>query len=203
MKKLVFLLIAICILLIFTTALTYKRLNNSELYIKNNWSKLQICYQDKSNLFPALISATQNIKNDKNGKYFISLAKIRNQYSKASTLTKYKSLDSKLCILIDSLIVDYPQIESDKVFLDFKEKQIDIDKKLIDFTNEYETSVANYNKLLDSFPTNLLKPFLKLERLDIFSKDTNSPLPISYLAQVKYLTSIKKFEQANYSWSIN
>lgn len=202
MRKMIFLLIAICTLLALTTSWTYKKLCESELSIKQNWMELQLCYEYKANLFPALISFTQNMEREKNGKYFITLAKLRNQYIKATTLNKYRTLDSNFNDLIISLKKDYPQIQSESIFLDFNTKCSSIDVDLTTYSAAYEDSVTDYNELLNSFPLKTIAPIFKLKELDLFDSNLNSALPLSYLVQKEYFTSLKRIEQAQYKWSI-
>lgn len=139
------------------------RINEVEGYIDN-------CIRDKFDLLSKsinVIKGNTDIKEDP----FPEIIKLRSR-----KLSSFE-LDRKLIDPINEFSKiknDYPELMNSSSFVEIDLKLSDIEDNLIAYKDYYNENITKYNKLIRTFPSNIVGKFCKLKERTFFDgKDMN------------------------------
>lgn len=160
-----FILIGIAIILVVFLASTYNSLVNKEEKIGETWGNLQATYQRRTDLVPNLVAVVKG-SSEYERNVLTQLAEAR---SKAANLSvsgdvnyaafqQLEDVQGELAGAVNNtlgIVEAYPDLKASKNFL-YLQTQLEGTERRIKFArNDFNESVAVYNKKVRTFPSNL------------------------------------------------
>jgi LemA protein len=157
---------------------TYNRFIKYKNRIEETWSGIDVALRRRFNLIPNLIRAieryeeheTETFKTKKD--YLIGSDGISNRAEEESRITK--SLSGLL-----ALAEAYPDLKASENFLDLQNGLSEIEEDIQKARNRYNSSVARFNTLIESFPAKFIATKYGFEKKNYFTLDlaTQRELP--------------------------
>ncbi|HXF43943.1 MAG TPA: LemA family protein [Candidatus Paceibacterota bacterium] len=158
MKKYLWVLIAIVVVLSVYVWGAYNSLVNKNEAVVNLWAQVETQYQRRFDLIPNLVESVKGIF-DQERAVFNALAEARAKYSgaasvsaKASAATEVESALSRLLVVVEN----YPQLKSAEnvqtlmIQLEGTENRVSVERK------RYNDGVRDLNIAVKRFPTNII-----------------------------------------------
>jgi LemA protein len=139
----------------------YNTLQQRDEAVKAAWSQIISLYQKRADLVPNLVVVVQGYAKQER-EIFAEVARARASAGQvqvdADSLEQLVGKQQQLTSALSRLIAtaeNYPELKSDKVFLDLSQQLVRIENQLAAARNRYIREVRNYNIVVRSFPTNL------------------------------------------------
>lgn len=166
-------ILVICLIIGIYTTLYNKlqdyiiRINEVEAIIDNNIREKY----DNINKCVSLIKGNEKINQDLDKKMFEEIVRLRTR--KISNF----DLDRKLVETVNSFITikeKYPELKEDEEIQAISKKIEDVDEVLLIHKEYYNKNIAEYNKLVTLFPTNIVAKLCKYEEKRFFDQKNMS-----------------------------
>jgi LemA protein len=178
MQPIVVIVIIIIFVIIAWFINTYNRFVKYKNRIEEAWSGIDVALRRRFNLIPNLIRAieryeeheTEIFKTKKN--YLAGTDGISNRAEEEKRITK--SLSGLL-----ALAEAYPDLKASTNFLDLQNSLSEIEEDIQKARNRYNSNVASFNTLIESFPATFIARKYGFEKKNYFTLDlaTQRELP--------------------------
>ena len=178
MQPIVVIVIFIIFVVVALFINTYNRFIKYKNRIEEAWSGIDVALRRRFNLIPNLIRAieryekheTEIFKTKKD--YLTGSEGISNRAEEESRITK--SLSGLL-----ALAEAYPDLKASENFLDLQNSLDEIEEDIQKARNRYNSSVARFNTLVESFPAKFIAARYGFEKKNYFTLDlaTQRELP--------------------------
>jgi LemA protein len=158
MKKTIYVIIAIVILVSLYGWMTYNSLVSANVGVDTQWAQVETQYQRRFDLIPNLVASVQGIFNQEQSIFF-ALVEARTRYSgatsvnaKAQAATQVETALGRLLAVVEN----YPQLKSSDTVqtlmtqLEGTENRVSVERK------RFNDSVQSYNLLTKRFPSSLI-----------------------------------------------
>lgn len=140
-------------------AATYNQLVRGQQTVDAQWAQVESVYQRRADLIPNLVAVTQGYLVHER-KLFGELAKAREQYVAAAPGSPQRvNAASDLqrgTVRLIALIEQYPQLRSQEVVLGLIDELAGTENRIAVERRRYNERVADYNRLVLSFPRSLV-----------------------------------------------
>lgn len=173
----------------------YNSLQGLDEDVKASWSEVQNQYQRRADLIPNLVNVVKGYASHEQE----TLTKVIEARSKATGVqlqandlsdvekfNQFNEAQSQLTQALSRLMVlteNYPDLKANQNFLDLQAQLEGTENRITVARNRYIEKVAEYNKSVRFFPTNLTAKFL----LDLKVRETFSAAPETQKApEVKF-----------------
>lgn len=151
----------------------YNTIVSNKLKVDNAFATIDTQLNKRFDLIPNLIEVAKSyIKHEEN--IFLNIAKIKTDYSAASTPEEKIKISSKLNDNLKSffaLAESYPDLKSNELFLNLQTELADVEDKIAFSRQFYNDAVFMYNKSIMTFPQNLIATMFRFEKLTPFTVD--------------------------------
>lgn len=144
-------------------AATYNQLVRGQQTVDAQWAQVESVYQRRADLIPNLVAVTQGYLVHERT-LFAELAKARAQYVAAAPGSPQRvNAASDLqrgTVRLIALIEQYPQLRSQEVVLGLIDELAGTENRIAVERRRYNERVADYNRLVLSFPRSLVARLL-------------------------------------------
>jgi LemA protein len=188
-KSKVWLVLAIVLLILISFfGFTYNKLVKSQEAVTKNWSDLQSAYQRRIDLIPSLVSVVKGSSNFEQ-KTLVDLMEVRARAQQttlaanATDIQSYKSQEISQAEVVQTfnkviaIAEKYPDLKTTKSYL-YLQTQLEGTERRIKVSRfDFNSSVAEYNKLVRQFPSNVTAGLFGFKAKEGFSSDISSQNP--------------------------
>ena len=181
-------LVLILVVLVSYLGITYNGLVKSDESVKKNWSDLQSAYQRRIDLIPSLVSVVKGSSNFEQ-QTLESLIAVRAKAqqttlnSNVANVQNYKAQENSQAEVVQTFnkviarIENYPDLKSTKSYLYLQTQLEGTERRIKVSRNDFNSSVADYNKKVRQFPSNLAAKIFGFQGKEGFSSDAGSENP--------------------------
>ncbi len=149
------------------TGCGYNKLQEQDVTIESQWSEVVNQYQRRADLVPNLVEITKKYASHEQ-EVFTQIAQARSQVggmkvtpevlNDPEAMKKYSEAQAQMTGALSRLMAvaeNYPQLKSDKIFLNLQDELAGTENRIAVARGRYIESVAEYNKTVRKFPTNI------------------------------------------------
>ncbi len=149
------------------TGCGYNQLQEQDVTIESQWSEVVNQYQRRADLVPNLVEITKKYASHEE-EVFTQIARARSQVggmkvtpevlNDPEAMKKYSEAQAQMTGALSRLMAvaeNYPQLKSDKIFLNLQDELAGTENRIAVARGRYIESVAEYNKTVRKFPTNI------------------------------------------------
>ncbi len=149
------------------TGCGYNKLQEQDVTIESQWSEVVNQYQRRNSLVPNLVEITKKYASHEQ-EVFTQIAQARSQVggmkvtpevlNDPEAMKKYSEAQAQMTGALSRLMAvaeNYPQLKSDKIFLNLQDELAGTENRIAVARGRYIKSVAEYNKTVRKFPTNI------------------------------------------------
>lgn len=149
------------------TGCGYNQLQEQDVTIESQWSEVVNQYQRRADLVPNLVEITKKYASHEQ-EVFTQIAQARSQVggmkvtpevlNDPEAMKKYSQAQAQMTGALSRLMAvaeNYPQLKSDKIFLNLQDELAGTENRIAVARGRYIESVAEYNKTVRKFPTNI------------------------------------------------
>ncbi len=149
------------------TGCGYNQLQEQDVTIESQWSEVVNQYQRRADLVPNLVEIAKKYASHEE-EVFSQVAQARSQVSgmkvtpevlnDPEAMKKYSEAQAQMTGALSRLMAvaeNYPQLKSDKIFLNLQDELAGTENRIAVARGRYIESVAEYNKTVRKFPTNI------------------------------------------------
>lgn len=153
-------LIAIIVLVILAlfAIVTYNGLVKSRMQTQEAWSQIDVQLKRRNDLIPNLIETVKGYA-DYEEKTFEKITQLRTQVLSASTPNETMQASDALAKQVSGLFAvaeNYPDLKANASFVKLQDELTNTENKISYSRQLYNTTTANYNTKLQTFPSNIL-----------------------------------------------
>lgn len=181
-KKYIFSLIAGIVILAGLSASSYNTLVKKDEKVKLQWSEVQSTYQRRLDLIPNLVNVVKGVSDFEQG----TLEKITEARSKAlsglsaatepnaENYNQQQSLQDSLAAATNRLIVvieKYPTLKGTAAYSGLQAQLEGTERRIKVARNDFNAAVADYNRQVRSFPSNIFSAIFGYKAKEGFVAD--------------------------------
>lgn len=155
---------------IFYIISLYNKLIANRIKVDEAWSGIDVQLKRRHDLIPNIVSTVKGFAEHEKG-VFTEVTELRNMTLNASGVADTAKAESALSAGIGRLFAvaeNYPEIKSDKNFLNLQEELSEIEDALQHSRRYYNGTVRDYSMSLQSFPSNIIADKFKFEPREYF-----------------------------------
>jgi LemA protein len=155
--------------------------------VKKTWADLQATYQRRLDLIPSLVSVVKGSANFESQ----TLEELAAARSKAQNIMltsnpdykSYQNQEQSQAVVVQSanriiaLVERYPDLKSTKSYLYLQVQLEGTERRVKVARNDFNSSVADFNKLVRRFPSDLVANLFKFKPKEGFQSDIQSENP--------------------------
>ena len=171
MDSLLYIVIVVVVLLIILwMVLSYNRLISKKLKVENNFSQIKIQCKKRFDLVPNLVETVKGYaKHEKETLENVTIARNSGiSANNAQDLSKANNLLTQTLSKLFALSESYPELKANANFLSLQNELSSIEKDIAASRGFYNDSVMMYNKVVMSFPSNLLASLFHFKKAEFF-----------------------------------
>jgi LemA protein len=178
-------IISILVILSIYIGVTYNRLVKQDENVKLNWGNLQNSYQRRLDLTPNLVAAVK-ASSDYEKQTLQQLAEARSKAMQVTTTTtganisNYNAQEQAQADVANSInrviavIERYPDLKTTKSFVYLQSQLEGTERRIKVSRNDFNQSVADFNKRVRGFPSNIAASFFGFKPKEGFKSDVGS-----------------------------
>ncbi len=149
------------------TGCGYNQLQEQDVTIESQWSEVVNQYQRRADLVPNLVEITKKYASHEK-EVFVQVTEARSRVggmkvtpevlNDPEAMKKYSEAQAQMTGALSRLMAvaeNYPQLKSDKIFLNLQDELAGTENRIAVARGRYIESVAEYNKTVRKFPTNI------------------------------------------------
>ena len=151
-------LIVLIILVVGYFISTYNKLIKERLKVDNQWSQIDIVLKQRNDTIPNLMNAVSGYASYEKD-LFYEITEARKRYGNAKDIDQSVQAAADLSKCIDRLFAiaeNHPEIKANTNFMDLQNQISFLEAKIADFRQFYNDTVMRYNRLVFTFPSNLI-----------------------------------------------
>lgn len=163
----------------------YNRLVRNRNLVEEGWSGIETQLKRRSNLVPNLVEAVKGYMGQEKG-VLEKVTEMRSRTGRAETPAergKAEGLLGQALANVFAVAEAYPDLKSNKNFLDLHRQLSDIEDEIQMARRYYNGTVRNLNILIESFPSNLVANifgFLQAEFFEIENESDRAVPQVSF-----------------------
>lgn len=177
--------ISILVILSIYIGVTYNRLVKQDENVKLNWGNLQNSYQRRLDLTPNLVSVVK-ASSEYEKQTLVQLTEARSKAAQIATTANsvspanYNAQEQAQGEVVNSInrviavIEKYPDLKTTKSFVYLQSQLEGTERRIKTSRNDFNLSVAEYNKMVRSFPSNIAASIFGFASKEGFKSDAGS-----------------------------
>jgi LemA protein len=174
---------AVVVVLAIWATSTANRLIRKEENVKAKWGEVQNTYQRRLDLIPNLVSVVKGVSEFEQGTLEqIALARSNAQSVQSDSISagnyqRQRQLQDSLAARANRVIVmieNYPVLKGTQAYSGLQTQLAGTERRIVIARRDFNAAVADYNKSVRSFPTNLLAGMMGFKKLDGFEADAGT-----------------------------
>lgn len=149
--------VVIVVLILWGIAL-YNGLVRSRTQTKESWSQIDVQLKRRNDLIPNLIETVRGYAAYEE-KTFAKITELRQQVADAKTPAEAMRASNALTNQLSNLIAvaeNYPDLKANNSFIKLQDELTNTENKIAYSRQLFNTTTANYNVKLETFPSNLI-----------------------------------------------
>ena len=149
--------VVIVVLILWGIAL-YNGLVRSRMQTKESWSQIDVQLKRRNDLIPNLIETVKGYAAYEE-KTFAKITELRQQVADAKTPAEAMHASNALTNQLSNLIAvaeNYPDLKANNSFIKLQDELTNTENKIAYSHQLFNTTTANYNVKLETFPSNLI-----------------------------------------------
>ncbi len=157
----------------------YNRLVEQDENTIKAWGDVEVQYQRRADLIPNLVETVKGFAAQEQ-EVLIGVTEARSAWAKAQAsgsqneqVAAAQGMDSAISRLLLT-VESYPDLKSNQNFLALQDELSGTENRISVTRTRYNEAVANYNKNVRRFPTNIYANLFGFERKDSFTADEGS-----------------------------
>jgi LemA protein len=151
--------IVVFVLMFFGTFISlYNGLVKSDIKVDNAWSQVENVYQRRADLIPNLVSTVEGAR-DFEKETLLQITAARSAWTQASSQQQRVEAANNLESAISRLLLvveNYPDLKTSQNFLALQDELANSENKVAVERARYNNAVAEYNKRVRTFPSNII-----------------------------------------------
>ena len=158
MNLLLIILIVIIIIILVAIVAIYNGLVTARNKVKNAWAQIDVQLKRRNDLIPNLIETVKGYAAYEE-KTFAKITELRSQVAQAQTPAEAMHASNALTKQLSSLIAvaeNYPELKANNSFVKLQDELTNTENKISYSRQLFNTTTANYNVKLETFPTNIV-----------------------------------------------
>ncbi|MCP0886842.1 LemA family protein [Ligilactobacillus sp. WILCCON 0076] len=174
--------IVIVIILGLIYASMYNGMQRSKVNTEESWSQIDVQLKRRNDLIPNLVETTKGYaKHEK--ETFAQVVNLRNQMTQlpADAHTEKMELSNQITDSLKSIFAlaeAYPDLKANQEFTKLMEELTNTENKIAYSRQLFNSSAANYNQRLLTFPSNIvagIHHFTKVDYLEVPTQEKEAP----------------------------
>jgi LemA protein len=180
MKKIYIILLVSLAVLLLWGIITKNGLIGKEEKVTSSWNNLQVSYQRRFDLIPALTSVVK-ASSDFEKNTLVNLTEIRSKTgqitSNETSSSSYNTLEENQANFANTfnkilaVVEKYPDIKSQQNYVRLQDQIAGTERRIKFSRKEFNDAVLNYNKSVRSFPSSLVASIFGFKVKDGFVAD--------------------------------
>ena len=149
--------VVIVVLILWGIAL-YNGLVRSRMQTKESWSQIDVQLKRRNDLIPNLIETVKGYAAYEE-KTFAKITELRQQVADAKTPAEAMHASNALTNQLSNFIAvaeNYPDLKANNSFIKLQDELTNTENKIAYSRQLFNTTTANYNVKLETFPSNLI-----------------------------------------------
>ena len=126
--------------------------------VKNSWAHIDAQLQRRFDLIPNLVEIVRGVANQER-QFLDGITSIVDKYMRAQSNSEKLEMDAQLSAQLSNLhtiIQNYPQLQSNRNFLQLQEALTEIEEDISYARQFYNDAVTIYNNELQKYPNNMI-----------------------------------------------
>lgn len=151
-------IVVVIIVLILWGIALYNGLVRSRMQTKESWSQIDVQLKRRNDLIPNLIETVKGYAAYEE-KTFTKITELRQQVADAKTPAEAMHASNALTNQLSNLIAvaeNYPDLKANNSFIKLQDELTNTENKIAYSRQLFNTTTANYNVKLETFPSNLI-----------------------------------------------
>ncbi|WP_394991978.1 LemA family protein [Streptococcus alactolyticus] len=151
-------IVVVIIVLILWGIALYNGLVRSRMQTKESWSQIDVQLKRRNDLIPNLIETVKGYAAYEE-KTFAKITELRQQVADAKTPAEAMHASNALTKQLSNLIAvaeNYPDLKANNSFIKLQDELTNTENKIAYSRQLFNTTTANYNMKLETFPSNLI-----------------------------------------------
>ena len=151
-------IVVVIIVLILWGIALYNGLVRSRMQTKESWSQIDVQLKRRNDLIPNFIETVKGYAAYEE-KTFAKITELRQQVADAKTPAEAMHASNALTNQLSNLIAvaeNYPDLKANNSFIKLQDELTNTENKIAYSRQLFNTTTANYNMKLETFPSNLI-----------------------------------------------
>ncbi|OPA74575.1 LemA family protein [Paenibacillus selenitireducens] len=168
--------VAVVIILVVMFSGKYNTYVTASETVNQQWSKVDVQLQRRYDLIPNLVNTVKGYAAHEK-EVIKSVTDARAALGGARTPNELAAADQQLSSALSRLLVvveNYPTLKADAQFTQLMDELAGTENRIAVARNDYNNAVADYNKLIQRFPGNLLAGMMGFHKKDYFETTADS-----------------------------
>lgn len=162
--------ITLILLLLIWAVVTYNRLVGERLKVRTQWNQIDVVLKQRFDLIPNLVETVKGYAaHEKEALQAVTDA--RRRYLSSADAQGQMKAGTELSGAMGRLMAvaeSYPELKANQNFLHLQQQLSVMEEKLADYRQFYNDTVLRYDRLLETFPTNLIAGMFRFKKEEFF-----------------------------------
>jgi len=176
----IYILVGLLVLTLLYLGTTYNSLIVLRNRVKNQWAQVDVQLKKRSDMIPNLVETVKGYaKHEK--ETFEAVVEARNKFTTASTTEAEIEASGELTKVLSKLMMlseAYPELKSDKNFMQLQLDLKDVEEKIAFARQFYNDRVLAYMEKIQRFPSNIVAGmfgFKEMKYFEVSESDRETP----------------------------
>ena len=174
------LILGIIVITIMLFASSYNSLVSAEEDVDGKLADVSVQLERRADLIPNLVSTVKGYAAHEQS-VIDSVTSARDSLLNAKNAEEMAEADEKLRTALNNLLViveNYPELKADTNFVQLQDELAGTENRIAVSRQDYNDAVKTYNKLIKSFPKNILAGMFGFEEKEYFeAKESSNVVP--------------------------
>ena len=153
----------------------FNRLTHLSNSVKEKWSQIEVLLKQRADLLPNIVETIKGASTHEKTT-LTKITKARNQFLKATTKEEEIAASKNLSKAINNIFIlkeTYPELKTNRNFMDLQDNLEEIENKISFSRQTYNKAVLKYKNKLEMFPSNIIANIFSFEPELFFEADEN------------------------------
>ena len=154
----VWIILVVVVLIIVAIIGIYNGLVTARQKVENAWSQIDVQLQRRFDLIPNFVETVKGYMTHES-ETFEKIAQLRTSWANSSSVGEKAQLDGELSGALKTIMAvseNYPDLKANQNFSELQTELTNTENKIAYSRQLFNTTTANYNVKLETFPSNLI-----------------------------------------------
>ena len=169
-------LAVVVLIIVFYVISAYNRLVSEQLKVDNQWSQIDIVLKQRSESIPNLVNIVKGYASHEK-ELLNAVTQARSRFDAAANAEEAVQAAESLNQAMGRLFAvaeNYPDLKANTNFMELQQKYFGVEEKIADFRQFYNDTVMRYNRLILTFPSNIIANLFHFKERSFFKVDEGS-----------------------------